>query len=407
MIMKSSTASFFTKLKNMSILWFRLGKQEILKKLSPCTPTKLSKAGWSGTIQSCTQIHIEFYSQAHLEYKRNSQISVMRTFFFLLLGATLSLFVTTISADTDFSLLEHRGMCDASAAVAVGPEVFVVANDEDNIIRIYRNNRSGEALHSFDLSAYLHTDPKHPEADIEGAALIGNRIYWITSHGANKDGKQRPNRHRFFATDIKVSGTSVDLKPVGKPFQGLIKAFKDFDELNEYQLDKAARHAPESEHGLNIEGLTQTPDGDLLIGFRNPIPGGKALLVPLKNPDEVLIKGKSPKFGKPLLLSLNGRGIRSIDYSVSRKAYFIVAGPYDDDGTFQLYQWSGNPIEPPESLNIDFHDLHPEALMIMPGVTSKIHILSDDGSKKIAGKHCKGLTRVQDKSFRSLWIEAR
>ena len=331
----------------------------------------------------------------------------MNKFLSIVWVITLWSLVPAIKADTGLSLLEHPGMCDASAAVAVDSDLFAVANDEDNVIRIFRNNRSGEALHSFDLSAYLQTDPKHPEADIEGATLIGNRIYWITSHGANKDGKRRPNRQRFFATDIKVSGASVDLKPIGKPYQDLIKAFKDSDELKHYQLDKAARHAPESEQGLNIEGLTQTPDGDLLIGFRNPIPGGKALLVPLKNPDKVLTEGKLPQFGKPLLLPLNGRGIRSIDYSASRKAYFIVAGPYDDNGTFQLYQWSGNPSDPPESLNIDFHDLHPEALMIMPGATSKIHILSDDGSKKIAGKHCKGLTSGQDKSFRSFWIDAR
>lgn len=331
----------------------------------------------------------------------------MNKSFSVLLISLLCFFMSAIKADTDSSLLEHHGMCDASAAVALGSDLFAVANDEDNIIRIYRNDRSGEALHAFDLSAYLKIDPKHPEADIEGATLIGDRIYWVTSHGANKDGKRRPNRQRFFATDIKATGTSVVLKPVGEPYQDLLKAFSDLDELKAYHLDRAARHAPESEQGLNIEGLTRTPDGDLLIGFRNPIPGGKALLVPLKNPDKVLTEGKSPRFGTPLFLSLHGRGIRSIEYSTSQKTYFIVAGPYNDNGTFQLYRWSGDPSEPPESLNIDFQDLHPEALMIMPDIASRIHILSDDGSKKIAGKHCKGLIRAQDKSFRSLWIEPK
>jgi hypothetical protein len=45
--------------------------------------------------------------------------------------------------------------------------------------------------------------------------------------------------------------------------------------------------------------------------------------------------------------------------------------------------------------------------MIMPDVASKIQILSDDGSKKVAGKHCKGLPHAQYKSFRSLWIEPK
>src|SRR5687768_15731187 len=109
------------------------------------------------------------------------------------------------SAGTLSPIKNHFGMCDASAAVPVGSNLFVVANDEDNILRIYKSDESGTAIYSQDLSSFLQINPKNPEADIEGATLIKNRIYWITSHGANKDGKQRPNRHRFFATDIEAN----------------------------------------------------------------------------------------------------------------------------------------------------------------------------------------------------------
>ena len=34
-----------------------------------------------------------------------------------------------------------------------------------------------------------------PEADIEGATRVQDRVYWITSHGANNDGEVRPSRH--------------------------------------------------------------------------------------------------------------------------------------------------------------------------------------------------------------------
>ncbi len=103
---------------------------------------------------------------------------------------------------SDAETTEHSGMCDASAAVAVGPTMFVVANDEDNVLRVYRKNKPGEPVHTFDLTSFLKPDAEHPEADIEAATQVGDRVYWITSHGTNKKGKQRPSRHRLFATEV-------------------------------------------------------------------------------------------------------------------------------------------------------------------------------------------------------------
>ncbi|MBA3755794.1 MAG: DUF3616 domain-containing protein [Nitrosomonas sp.] len=309
------------------------------------------------------------------------------------------------TADTLSPITRHFGMCDASAAVPVAPDLFVIANDEDNTLRIFQRNKSGVSLYSQDISSFLQIDPKHPEADIEGATLIKNRIYWITSHGSNKDGKKRPNRHRFFATEIETIDGQFNLKPIGKPFVGLVKALEDSAGLKDYHLGKAAKHAPESRNGLNIEGLTKTPQGHLLIGFRNPIPQGKALLVPLENPQAVIAGHEKPKLGNPIFLALNGLGIRSIEYSDTKGAYFIIAGPYDDNGRFQLYQWSGNPFETPELIKMDFHKLRPEALVVYPQQKAKIQIISDDGSESINNQNCKGLAKVQDKSFRSIWVD--
>jgi hypothetical protein len=309
------------------------------------------------------------------------------------------------TADTSPPITKHSGMCDASAAVPVGLFMFVVANDEDNTLRVYKRDESGEPIYSQDFSADLKIDKDHPEADIEGATLIGNRIYWITSHGANKNGKPRPNRRRLFATNIETKGNTVNLKPFGTPFLGLVQALEDSAELKAYHLSKAAEEAPESDNGLNIEGLTRTPEGNLLIGFRNPIPNGKALLVPLENPQEVIKENKKPLLGKPILLDLGGLGIRSIEYSDDKAAYFIIAGPYEDKGSFQLYQWSGDPTETPALIKgVDFQDLHPEALVVYPPEKTRIQILSDDGSEQVNGKDCKDLTEPQDKGFRSIWI---
>ncbi|MHC5082382.1 MAG: DUF3616 domain-containing protein, partial [Planctomycetota bacterium] len=94
------------------------------------------------------------------------------------------------------------GAADASAAVFLDAEHFVMANDETNVLRTYRIDNPKAPVASLDLNEILFVDPASPEVDIEAAARVGDRIYWISSHGRNKSGKIRPNRYRFFCTRI-------------------------------------------------------------------------------------------------------------------------------------------------------------------------------------------------------------
>ena len=47
-------------------------------------------------------------------------------------------------------------MCDVSAAAAIGPDLFVVANDERNQLKVYRRN-DGVEEEEIDLSEFLDT----------------------------------------------------------------------------------------------------------------------------------------------------------------------------------------------------------------------------------------------------------
>ncbi len=182
-------------------------------------------------------------------------------------------------------------MCDASAAVALDSELFAVANDEDNAIRIYRADQGGPPVQSIELSRFLRVDRKKPETDLEAAAWLGNRIFWITSHGRNHEGKFRPNRHFFFATVWEKLGGNFQLVTSGKPYQNLLADLVRDSRLRPFKLDAASRRAPKLPDALNIEGLCATPDHHLLIGFRNPIPQGRALIVPLLNPNDLISAG--------------------------------------------------------------------------------------------------------------------
>jgi hypothetical protein len=239
----------------------------------------------------------------------------------------------------------YTGDSDASAAVAVDDRYFAVGDDEHNILRVYSIGGLFAPVFSVDVGDFLKADPKHPEADIEAAARIGQRIYWMTSHGRNTDGKIQLTRYRFFATDIKTADPNQPprIVPVGRPYGNLVPDMLKTPGLNKLNLKSVTRldellskqerqQLAPKEKGLNIEGLAVGPDGhSLWIGLRNPLYDDgtekrKAIVIPLLNPDEVIEQAKPARFGEVILLDLGGRGIRSIDFVQSRKEYWITAG---------------------------------------------------------------------------------
>jgi Protein of unknown function (DUF3616) len=296
----------------------------------------------------------------------------------------------------------YTGMCDASGAVTVSSNLFVVADDEHNVLQVYRSDQPGRAVKQFDFNAFLEVQGKSREADLEGAAKIGERAFWIGSHGRNTDGKERFNRHRLFATDILVNDGDVTLTPVGKPYKRLLDDLLKDARFDQFHFAEAARRAPKERGALNIEGLSATPEGHLLIGFRNPVPAGKALLIPLLNPNEV-IAGTPARFDAPLKLDLGGRGIRDIAWHGGM--YLIIAGSWHGGGHFQLYRWAGPGVKP-EPLQVDhLNDYHPEALVIYPQYGFReFQVLSDDGTFLIDGCPCKDLKDPNQRAFRSFWL---
>jgi hypothetical protein len=289
--------------------------------------------------------------------------------------------------------------CDASAAVSLDGDRFVVANDEDNVLRIYSRSRPGPPVARLDVSLFLQLTKKSPEADLEGAARVGNRIFWISSHGTLASGKASPDRQRFFATDIRTAGKEATLGPAGKPYKSLLRDLIREPKLRRFNLARAAESDPEKPGALNIEGLSATPEGHLLIGFRTPLPEGKALVVPLLNPNAV-IEGQPASLGDAILLDLNGLGIRSFDYHEGR--FWIIAGHYDNKVAARLYSWAGGSAEPRWAKEINLAGFNPEAMLFPVGATAgQFWIISDDGSVSIGGTDCKDVKDPNQKRFRS------
>lgn len=319
-----------------------------------------------------------------------------------LLALALTLFAGAAPGAPTSAVMTYRGPCDASAAVALDTDHFVVAGDEDNVLRIYRRGRP-EPVSEAPLAAFLDSGDK--ESDLEAAAAVGRRIYWIASHGRNGKGKLRPDRQRFFATDLDP-GTQPGVSPAGTPYRGLLEDLAAAPTLAGLRLGDAAQLAPEAPGGLNIEGLAAMPDGSLLVGFRNPVPNGRALLVPLLNPAELVtaVSGRKARFGEPILLELRGRGVRSIDRALDGRGYWIVAGPASDAGAFTLYQWSGRTKDAPRIVDsTELVGLRPEALFELQGGGGTLQILSDDGGVVTSGMACKDRPMTAQ-GFRSITL---
>jgi hypothetical protein len=317
-----------------------------------------------------------------------------------------------------------RGMCDASAAVPLDANTFAVVDDEDNILRIYDVNRGGLPLRSIDLSPGLplrskkakpedplkaarkaarHPDKnqgskKAPELDLEAGTALGDIAFWLTSHGRNRKGKKQNARYLLFGTTLPRPGQSLGL--VGQPYPTLLEDLLIAEALQPFDLASASERPPKDEGGLNIEGLTAMPgDEAMYIGFRNPVPQGKALLVPLLNPRDVLF-GQRARLGDPVLLDLGGQGIRALSWWHNR--YLIIAGAYVEGGTSHLYTWTGKDPATPVP-GIDLSGFNPEAFFT-PENRDDIVLFSDDGSVQIDGTRCKDLEDPAQKRFRSLSI---
>ena len=294
----------------------------------------------------------------------------------------------------------YTGMCDASGGVALGTNLFAVADDEENQLFIYSAEASGPPRRIEDVTGFLNLTGKFPETDLEGAAWLGDKIFWIGSHGRNRDGKDRPNRRCFFATTVQRTTNGVRLVPAGQCYKKLLRDLSKSKNLRAFNFAGAAMLPPKAKDALNIEGLCAGPDGSLLLGFRNPIPQGNALVVPLQNPNQV-ITGQPAKFGFATLLDLGGLGIR--DLANWQGKYLILAGAYDTEKIFRLYVWNGGLDVPQAIPGLDFHGLTPEALVVFPG-RKDIMVLSDDGTLKIKGIECKHLADPNQRHFQAVWI---
>jgi hypothetical protein len=294
-------------------------------------------------------------------------------------------------------VVTFEGSCDASGAVPLDERRFLAIDDEDDRVRVYDAERGGKPLRTLVFSPPLPaSEGKRPEADLEGIARIGDEIFFLSSHARRRSGKLDLHRRLFFATGLPASGDHLPV--IGEPYQRLLEDMVASPALARFDLGAAAEHAPAEPGGLNCEGLAPAADGSLLLGFRNPRPDGKALLVRLVNPRDVL-HGQPARFEDARLLDLGGFGISAL--APFRDAHLLLAGPVSERASFRLYRLPATELPSPIG-GVDLVGLSAEGFYA-PAGQGRVMVLSDDGTALRAGKPCKKAEPAQ-KAFRGKWL---
>lgn len=329
----------------------------------------------------------------------------------LFMAVSAPLYGHALTVETESTII-FRGMCDASGAVPLSGSLFMVADDEDNILRVYNADTGGEPVQTFNLATKLQQKlqavdkPRSAgdldnELDLEAATKVGGVSYWLTSHARNKKGKQKTERFQLIA--LAHDATLDKVEVIGQPFGGLLQAMVDHEGFAPYKLGEASSRAAESDGAVNIEGMTARFDTGVYIGFRNPVPQGKALVVGLDNPEGVA-RGEAAKLTAPIELDLSGLGIRGL--SSWQGVYIIAAGDIDSGRQSALYSWAGAKA-PVQKMQVDLpEDFNPEAFFT-PETRDRFLVLSDDGALEAPGKKkCKRLKNPAEKAFRGLWLKS-
>lgn len=252
----------------------------------------------------------------------------------------------------------YAGAGNGSTEIDVGDGYMIVGDDENNVLRLYHERVSGEPVKTFDFTSKLPYGAT--EMDIEASARAGNTLYWMGSLSNSHKGKLEPGRDVVFAATITGSGASTELTYLGS-YTHLREDMIEWDEANGNPLglaeSTASGVASDQASGFNAEGLEFAAGSTktAYVAFRAPLepPNDRndALLIPVTNFSELVTDGNpgstKATFGTPLEWNLGGLGIREIRKNANNE-YLVIAGTSDEsNSSFGLYEWNGNPADPP------------------------------------------------------------
>jgi len=266
---------------------------------------------------------------------------------------------------------QFQHIYEPSGAVTLDDgKVLLVEDESRETLQVVSVSKNGEVkeLGLPKMSHKIERKLKHKVRDVEGVAINEhNQLYLITSHTTNKKAKHKKAREQIVRLNYEQGKLSNF-----KHYHGLLEALQKLHPALNNSSHKRKKQ-------INIEALTWDRKAkSLLIGLRSPLIKGKAVVIPLKNPNDIFDKQEKAKLAQPILLDLYGDGIRAMSWDKKRKGYWIVSGSSGKrKGDFSLWFWD----KKKNLLTISHEDVDiGYAEGVTPLKDSGLFLVKDDGS---------------------------
>ena len=241
---------------------------------------------------------------------------------------------------------------------------------------------SGEMTENKSLNILLRIAFSKKLDDLEALTLgPDGYIYATTSHKRNKKGKRKPEREQLIRFKIK-GNKIVDTGIV----TNLLDAIKTTGILG--HVNKQGKGGL---YNINIEALSFDRQGKLMICLREPHIDGKSIILLLQNPAKIFTHNAKPIIAKsPILLDLEGGGIRAMSYDPKLKGYLLTNEVYslntrNNIKHSQISFWDGNPNHKPNPIQlpsvINMNNVEGIAPVTING-EPRILLISDNGNIK-------------------------
>ena len=119
-----------------------------------------------------------------------------------------------------------------------------------------------------------------------------------------------------------------------------------------------------TEDAINIEGLGWDPNGKrLMLGFRNPLMNGSAMIVPVGLKDAAgAFTADNLSFAPAVKLDLEGLAIRAIEWDAAKNKFLIIAGATEGEKKEGFFLWSWDGSGAPEKVEELDKKIKPEGI---------------------------------------------
>lgn len=280
------------------------------------------------------------------------------------------------------SILKFNQIYEPSGVQQLADGRLLVIEDEpEHPLHILKPTSNGEFVENKSLNILLRVAFSKKLDDLEAVTMgPDGYIYATTSHKRNKKGNRKPEREQLIR--FKIEGNKVI-------DTGIVTNLVDAIETSGI-LGKVDKQGKGGLYNINIEALSFNQQGKLLISLRNPHIDKKSIILVLENPVDIFKKKITPVIAKtPLLLDLQGGGIRAMSYDPKLKGYLLTNEIYSSDNNnikhSQISFWSGNPNHKPKPISlpsvinmVNVEGISPVTIDGKP----KVLLISDNGDLK-------------------------